>query len=183
MQTGKYSQMLIFVVLFMLLSLPFTTIIENNENQEFNFENTSNVVGRSQITWSGVVELASSFTINVTDELVISPCTVVKLSPNIRIYVEGRITAQGTTNCPVIFSQLSTGLHNGLQFNSSSNSRGSIIDNLTIEGSVYGITIYGSNPRINNITIVNPSRVGIDLFSNSAPIIHDLYIDQAGTRG
>ena len=180
MQTGKYSQMLIFVVLFMLLSLPFTSVIENNENQEINIEKTSNVVGRSQITWSGVVELASSFTINVTDELVISPCTVVKLSPNIRIYVEGRITAQGTTNCPVIFSQLSTGLHNGLQFNSSSNSRGSIIDNLTIEGSVYGITIYGSNPRINNITIVNPSRVGIDLFSNSAPVIHDLYIDQAG---
>ena len=72
MQTGKYSQMLIFVVLFMLLSLPFTSVIENNENQEINFEKTSNVVGRSQITWSGVVELASSFTINVTDELVIS---------------------------------------------------------------------------------------------------------------
>ena len=54
------------------------------------------------------------------------------------------------------------------------------MDNITIEDSVYGITTYGSNPRINNITIINPSRVGIDLFSNSAPIIHDLYIDQAG---
>ena len=180
MQTDKYSQMIIFAVLSMLLSMPFSTIIDNHENQEISFENSSNAIGRSQITWSGVVELTSSFTINVTDELVISPCTVVKMSPSIRIYVEGRITAQGTTNCPVIFSQLSTGLHNGLQFNSSSNGRGSLMDNITIEDSVYGITSYGSNPRINNITIINPSRVGIDLFSNSAPIIHDLYIDQAG---
>ncbi len=180
MQANKYSRIVIFAVLFLLLSMPFSTVIENNENQEINFENTSNTIGRSLITWSGVVELSSSFTINVTEELVISPCTVVKMSPNIRIYVEGRITTQGTTNCPVIFSQLSSGLHNGIQFNSSSNGRGSLIDNITIEDSVYGITAYGSNPRINNITIINPSRVGIDLFSNSAPIIHDLYIDQAG---
>ena len=180
MQGGKYSQIIIFAVLSTLLAMPFSTVIENNDYVEIDSETYSNAIGRSQISWSGVVELSSSFTINVTDELVISPCTVVKMSPSIRIYVEGRITAQGTTNCPVVFTQSSTGLHNGLQFNYSSNGRGSLMDNITIEDSVYGITTYGSNPRINNITIINPSRVGIDLFSNSAPIIHDLYIDQAG---
>ena len=154
MQAGKYSQMVVFAVLFILLSVSFSSVIENNEKQEINLENYSNTIGRSQITWSGVIELSNSFTINVTEELVISPCTVVKMSPNIRIYVEGRITAQGTTNCPVIFSQLNSGLHNGIQFNSSSIGRGSLIDNITIEDSVYGITAYGSNPRINNITII-----------------------------
>ena len=111
MQGGKYSQIIIFAVLSILLAMPFSTVIENNDYVEIDSDTYSNVIGRSQISWSGVVELSSSFTINVTDELVISPCTVVKMSPSIRIYVEGRITAQGTTNCPVVFTQSSTGLH------------------------------------------------------------------------
>ena len=180
MQGSKTSRLLVFSVLFMLFAVPLSVFIENTESpslQSQDFEKTS---ARSQIIWSGVVELTSSYTVNVTDELVLSPCTVVKLSPSLRIYVEGRITAQGTSSCPVVFTQLSTGLHYGIQFNSSSNGRGSLMDNITIEDSVYGITMYDANPRINNVTIINPSRVGIDLFTNSAPIIHDLYIDQAG---
>ena len=179
MQGSKTSRLLVFSVLFMLFAVPLSVFIENTESpslQSQEFEKTS---ARSQIIWSGVVELTSSYTVNVTDELVLSPCTVVKLSPSLRIYVEGRITAQGTSSCPVVFTQLSTGLHYGIQFNSSSNGRGSLMDNITIEDSVYGITMYSANPRINNVTIINPSRVGIDLFTNSAPIIHDLYINKS----
>ena len=70
--------------------------------------------------------------------------------------------------------------HEGIQFNSSSNNRGSVIDNLTIEDSIYAMTMYGSNPIIHNLTILNPDRVGIDLFSSSSPQIFDLVINQAG---
>lgn len=182
MQGSRTSRLLIFSVLFILFSTPLSILIDNSEDSNLQSQELENTSARSQITWSGVVELSSSYTVNVTDELVLSPCTVVKMNPSIRIYVEGRITAQGTSSCPVIFTQLSTGMHYGIQFNSSSNGRGSLMDNITIENSVYGITMYNSDPRINNLTIINPSRVGIDLFTNSAPIIHDLYIDQAGRQ-
>ena len=182
MQGGMTSRLLVFSVLFILFSTPLSVFIENSEHEVLDTQDFGKVSARSQIVWSGVVELSSSYTVNVTDELVISPCSVIKLDSSVRIFVEGRITTQGTSSCPVIFTQLTTGLHYGIQFNSSSNGRGSLMDNITIEDSVYGITMYGSNPRINNVTIVNPSRVGIDLFSNSAPIIHDLYIDQAGRQ-
>ena len=45
---------------------------------------------------------------------------------------------------------------------------------------MYGITIYGSNPILNNVSIINPSRVGVDLFSSANPTINDLLVDQAG---
>ena len=182
MQSSRTSRLLVFSVLFILFATPLSVFVENSEQINLKSQEFENTSARSQIVWSGVVELSSSYTVNVTDELVLSPCTVVKMSPSIRIYVEGRITAQGTSSCPVIFTQLSTGMHYGIQFNSSSNGRGSLMDNITIEDSVYGITMYNSNPRINNVTIINPTRVGIDLFTNSAPIIHDLYIDQAGRQ-
>ena len=97
-----------------------------------------------------------------------------------RIYIEGRLTVEGTKTCPVTLTSLAGSDHEGIQFNSSSNNRGSVIDNLTIEDSIYAMTMYGSNPIIHNLTILNPDRVGIDLFSSSSPQIFDLVINQAG---
>ena len=105
---------------------------------------------------------------------------LVKLPNTARIFVEGRLSIEGDLTCPVIIDQDGSGLHYGIQFNQSSFGRGSIIDNLSIDNSMYGITIYGSNPVLNNITINNPSRVGIDLFSGANPIISDLIVDQSG---
>ena len=87
---------------------------------------------------------------------------------------------QGDTSCRVTLDRESSGLHYGIQFNQSSYGRGSVIDNLSIENSMYGITIYGSNPILNNVTVVNPSRVGVDLFSSANPTIRDLLVDQSG---
>ena len=137
MQSSKTSRLLIFSVLFILFTTPMSVFVENSGQTDLQSQESENTSARSQIVWSGVVELTSSYTVNVTDELVLSPCTVVKLSPSVRIYVEGRITAQGTSTCPVIFTQLTTGSHYGIQFNSSSNGRGSLMDNITIENSVY----------------------------------------------
>ncbi|MEC7179296.1 MAG: hypothetical protein VXW28_08375, partial [Candidatus Thermoplasmatota archaeon] len=82
-------------------------------------------------------------------------------------------------SCRVTLDRESNGLHYGIQFNQSSYGRGSVIDNLSIENSMYGITIYGSNPILNNVTVVNPSRVGVDLFSSANPTIRDLLVDQS----
>ena len=63
------------------------------------------------------------------------------MSPGIRIYVDGRLTIQGTSTCPVVLSSSSTtGDHEGIQFNTSSNGRGSTVNHLHIEDAIYGMT-------------------------------------------
>ena len=162
-----------------MLSMPLTNL-STNESTDLSMDFENSTSARAQTTWSGVVELTESYTVNVTDELIIAPCTLVKLPIEARIFVEGRLSIEGDIACPVTISQVNTGLHYGIQFNQSSYGRGSVIDNLSIQSSMYGITIYGSNPTLNNISIINPSRVGVDLFSSANPTINDLLVDQAG---
>tara|TARA_B100000161_G_scaffold174980_1_gene125629 strand:+ start:1617 stop:6254 length:4638 start_codon:yes stop_codon:yes gene_type:complete len=137
--------------------------------------------GRATTTWSGTVSLTSDYFVNVQDELLITSCTSVVMSPGIRIYVDGRLTIQGTSTCPVVLSSSSTtGDHEGIQFNTTSSGRGSTVNHLHIEDAIYGLTLYGSNPILNNVTIFNPDRVGIDMFGSSSPVIRDLHVEQAG---
>ena len=176
----------IWIVLFLLLATPFTGISSSLFDEveapaDFEeFETPELVNARAQTTWTGSVTVTSTYTVSVFDELIISPCTQVEMGSGARIYVEGRLTVEGTVACPVTLTSLAGSDHEGIQFNSSSNNRGSLINNLSIEDSIYGITMYGSNPVIHNLTILNPDRVGIDMFSNSAPHIFDLVINQAG---
>ena len=176
----------IWIVLFLLLATPFTGISssffdEVEDPADFGeFETPELVNARAQTTWTGSVTVTSTYTVSVFDELIISPCTQVEMGSGARIYVEGRLTVEGTVACPVTLTSLTGSDHEGIQFNSSSNNRGSLINNLSIEDSIYGVTMYGSNPVIHNLTILNPDRVGIDMFSNSAPQIFDLVINQAG---
>ena len=176
----------IWIVLFLLLATPFTGLSsslfdEDEAPADFEELQTPELVhARAQTTWTGSVTVTSAYTVSVFDELIISPCTQVEMGSGARIYVEGRLTVEGTVACPVTLTSLTGSDHEGIQFNSSSNNRGSLINNLSIEDSIYGITMYGSNPVIHNLTILNPDRVGIDMFSNSAPHIFDLVINQAG---
>ena len=135
---------------------------------------------RAQTTWSGTQTLSGSYTVAVSDELIIQPCTVVQLPANERIIVDGRLTVLGTTACPVVLEASGLGDHEGIQFNISSSGRGSLVQNLTVEDAIYGVTIYGSNPVIENLTVVNPDRVAVDMFNSAAPRITDLFVDRAG---
>ncbi len=161
-----------FLISMFLLSVQSPMLLVDTE--------TSDTSGRAQTTWSGSVVLNNHYTIPVTDELVISPCTNVTMSNGVRIYVEGRITVEGTSTCPVYFDYSGGGDHMGIQFNSSSNGRGSKIDNASIIHATYGITVYGSDPYLANVTIWNPDDVGVDLFNSATPTIRNLVIDEAG---
>ncbi|MGY8755278.1 MAG: right-handed parallel beta-helix repeat-containing protein [Candidatus Poseidoniales archaeon] len=141
---------------------------------------SASVSGRAQTTWSGAQSITSDYTVAVTDELVITACTNVTIANGARIYVEGRLTIEGTNNCPVYFDSDGGQDHMGIVFNSTSNGRGSKIDNLSIVHSVYGITIYSSDPYLGNVSIYDPDDVGIDLFTGATPIIRDLLIAEAG---
>ena len=97
------------------------------------------------------------------------------------MYVEGRLTILGEETAPVVMmSGISTQSHEGLQFNNTSNNIGSVIRNLTIDNSDFGVTIYGSNPLLDNLTILDPDYVGVDLFSSATPVIKNLHVDEAG---
>ena len=182
MDKGIRSYVPCLLMLILLLGVPLGNLIDD-ENRKLSQADHQPTSARAQTTWSGVVELTDSYTVNVTDELIIAPCTVVKLPNAARLFVDGRIIVQGDTSCRVTLDRVSNGLHYGIQFNQSSYGRGSVIDNLSIENSMYGITIYGSNPILNNVTVVNPSRVGVDLFSSANPTIRDLLVDSSRYEG
>lgn len=137
------------------------------------------VSGRAQTTWSGTVVLSSTTTVAVNDELVITACTTVQFGAGVRLVVDGRLTVQGTSTCPVIFEASGSLDHEGIQFNASSLGRGSRVDNLTILDAVYGITMFGGDARFHNLTLESPDRVGIDLFG-ATPVFEDLTITDAG---
>ena len=174
----RKQTLLAFGLLALLLLMSIAPIVQPfQEEQGEDYE----VAGRATTTWSGTVSLTSDYFINVQDELLITSCTSVVLSPGIRIYVDGRLTVQGTSSCPIVLTSSSTtGDHEGIQFNASSYGRGSTINHMQIEDAIYGITIFGSNPILNNVTIFNPDRVGIDMFGSSSPVIRDLHVEQAG---
>ena len=170
----------IFLCLFLFMSL--SPIVNGEPLEQTDIDNENYVSARSTTTWSGTVDLTSNYYVDIQDELLITSCTNVTMSSSVRIIVDGRITIQGTPTCPVVLSSSSTTSsdHEGIQFNSSSNGRGSIINHLHIEDSIFGLTLYNSDPVLNNVTIFNPDRVGIDMFGSSSPVIRDLHVEQAG---
>ncbi|HJM24300.1 MAG TPA: hypothetical protein QF821_01475 [Candidatus Thalassarchaeaceae archaeon] len=134
---------------------------------------------RSTTVWSGTISLPDGYLVQSNQVLVIQAGTTVLLGDGERLGVDGRITIEGTETSPVTIDAIS-GDHRGIIFNSSSNSKGSVLDNLTIIDSEFGITIYGSNPVISNIRIINADNVAIDLFDSASPILRDIVIDGGG---
>ncbi|MEL0100831.1 MAG: right-handed parallel beta-helix repeat-containing protein, partial [Euryarchaeota archaeon] len=163
-----------FIVLAMLLLSPYVNSVELTPSE------ISETTGRAQTIWSGNIVLNNNYGVAVTDELVISACTNVTMASGVRIYVDGRLTVEGTKSCPVYFDYAGSGDHMGIQFNTSSNGRGSKIDNASIIHSTYGITIYGSNPHLANVTIFDADDVAVDLFNSATPTIRNLEINESG---
>ena len=135
---------------------------------------------RSTQTWSGNIVVGVDYTIDVNDELIISACSSISMSSGVRIYVEGILTIEGTTVCPVSITSDGSGDHEGIQFNYTSRGGTSHINNLTIDNAKYGVTIWNSDPFIANLTLNNPDDVGIDLFDSANPTINDLIVFGAG---
>ena len=157
-----------FLLSFMLLGVLFPTSVMATG-------------GRATETWSGDVTLSEDYTVSFQNELIVLGCTDIQMSSGVRIYVEGKLTIQGTDTCPVTLNSDGIGGdHEGIQFNASSRQSQSRISFLEISNAIYGITAYDSDPQISNLTIINPDNVGIDLFDGADPILSDLEIFGAG---
>ena len=60
--------------------------------------------------------LNNHYTVSLTDELVLLPVQM-SMANGVRIYVDGRLTVEGTKSCPVYFDYAGGGDHMGIQFN------------------------------------------------------------------
>ena len=140
---------------------------------------TASQTSKTTIVWSGSVFLQDGFNVQTGQILIVQPGTNIVLGDEENIVIDGRISIQGTENAPVTL-EASSGNHHGIVFNVTSNSHNSVIDNLTINDAKYGITIYGSDPVITNLIIINADSVAVDLFDGASPIITNLTIEGGG---
>ena len=135
----------------------------------------SSADSRSTTVWSGTVVLPDGYSVDAGEVLSIAPGTLVSIGAGYSIEVNGRIIVSGTNSSPVIFDSIS-GNHEGLIFNYSSDALGSRIDNLSISNSKFGVTIYGSDPIISNLTVLNADSVAVDLYGGASPVINNLSV-------
>jgi len=134
---------------------------------------------RTTTVWSGTVTLEDGYLVDSNQVLVIQAGTTILLGDGERLGVDGRITIEGTAASPVVMDSIS-GKHQGVLFNSTSDNKGSTLDNLTISGGEYGITIYGSDPVMTNLRVNNADKVAIDLFDSASPTMRGIVIDGGG---
>ena len=153
---------------------PITSTLQENISE------TNNTSARGSFVWNGIVELDNDYIIASNDILTIEACTELNLDQGVRLIVEGRLIIEGTISCPVIMNNQGSGDHEGISFESVSKNKASEINNLTIKNSDYGITIFSSNPKINNVKIENADKVGIDIYNGATPIFENIIIEQGG---
>ncbi|MDP7203834.1 MAG: hypothetical protein QGF72_06870, partial [Candidatus Poseidoniaceae archaeon] len=178
-------QCAVLLALAMLLFSPLAVVLESSISTDLEYEIDpvsveSESSARATTTWSGNIWLNSSYHVSSSDALVVSNCTQIWMSSGTRIHIDGRLTVEGTQTCPVKIHSQGFGDHQGIQFNSTSRNRGSVVNNLTIEDSEYAMTIYNSNPLLYNLTVEDADRVAVDLYNSASPIIQNLTIQDGG---
>ena len=170
---GKMVILLISVLLFTSLSPLAPLSLESTDKTD-----TS---ARATTTWAGTMTLTSDYTVAAGDTLVIDAGATISFADNVRLYVEGELDVDGTSTSPATITRSSNAIaHEGIQFNATSRGRGSVINHLNIQHAEWGITIYNSNPTLNDVRIENPDYVGIDMFDNANPTIQRLSVQDGG---
>ncbi|MBJ84257.1 MAG: hypothetical protein CMB52_01905 [Euryarchaeota archaeon] len=170
---GKVVILLISVLLLASISPIVPISLESQEKAD-----TS---ARATTTWAGTMTLNDDYTVAAGDTLVIDAGATISFADNVRLYVEGELDVSGTATSPATITRSSNAVaHEGIQFNASSRGRGSVINHLDIQHSEWGITIYNSNPTLNDVYIENPDFVGVDMFDNADPTIQRLTIQDGG---
>ena len=174
-RTALVFTMLLFFSSVALLSSP------HEENALSVIDDLESSSSKALIIWSGNVNVPNDFTVSAGDELRITAGANIIMGPGVRIYVDGKIVAEGTQSSPIsVEVDPSYIWHDGIQFNSSSRNRGSSLRNMSFSDAQFGITIYNSNPTIEDILFDNVDLVGIDMFDSASPIIRRVNFDEGG---
>ncbi len=162
---------IIFTMLMTLSSL--VSVLPVVENSQLVYDDESlPTSSKALIIWSGTMDINNDFTVAAGDELRIYAGTILQMGPGVRIFVDGKVVADGTAADPITL-QVQSGFtwHDGFQFNSSSRNRGSSLRNVTFNDAQFGITVYNSDPVIEDVLFNNVDLVAIDLFDWANPVI------------
>nr|MBC8518295.1 hypothetical protein [Euryarchaeota archaeon] len=162
---------IIFTMLMTLSSLvSVLPVVENS--QLVSDDESLPTSSKALIIWSGTMDINNDFTVAAGDELRIYAGTILQMGPGVRIFVDGKVVADGTAADPITL-QVQSGFtwHDGFQFNSSSRNRGSSLRNVTFNDAQFGITVYNSDPVIEDVLFNNVDLVAIDLFDWANPVI------------
>ena len=168
----------VYFIVFLLISMinqPFT-----NEFEDLIHKSSNNSSTKNTISWNGIINLDTDYTVSGNDILTIQSCTEINLEQGVRLIIEGRLIVEGTESCPVIMDNQGTGDHMGIAFESISKNKASKVENLTIRNSDYGITIFSSNPEFRNLVIENSDKVGIDIYNGATPQFENVFIEGGG---
>ena len=166
MRAPDYRPRIAFAIMAILILVSCSNLVSSSES-------------RTTTVWSGNVILPDGYLVDSGEVLSISPGTTVSIGSGHSLDVDGRIIVSGSVSSPVVMNSIS-GNHEGLVFNYSSDGLGSRVENLSVIDSKYGVTIYGSDPVISNLTVNNADNVAVDLYGGASPIIADLVITGGG---
>ena len=166
MRAPDYRPRIAFAIMAILILVSCSNLVSSSES-------------RTTTVWSGNVILPDGYLVDSGEVLSISPGTTVSIGSGHSLDVDGRIIVSGSVSSPVVMNSIS-GNHEGLVFNYSSDGLGSRVENLSVVDSKYGVTIYGSDPVISNLTVNNADNVAVDLYGGASPIIADLVITGGG---
>ncbi|HJL59428.1 MAG TPA: hypothetical protein QF621_03655, partial [Candidatus Thalassarchaeaceae archaeon] len=116
----------VLLTLLMLFSPLASLPIPSNDAELGSVDAQDSASTRALIIWSGTVNIPNDFTVSAGDELRISAGTTVQLGPGVRVFIDGKIVAQGTQVDPITV-EVEPGYiwHDGFQFNATSRNRGS----------------------------------------------------------
>ena len=168
---GGMRTALLFTLVLAFSSVVSILPVEEHQNLSSEEESLP-TSSKALIIWSGTMDINNDFTVAAGDELRIFAGTTLQMGPGVRIYVDGKVVADGTAADPITI-QVQSGFtwHDGFQFNSSSRNRGSSLRNVTFNDAQFGITIFNSDPVIEDVLFNNVDLVAIDLFDGANPII------------
>ncbi|HTY37251.1 MAG TPA: right-handed parallel beta-helix repeat-containing protein [Bacteroidota bacterium] len=154
----------------------------------------------SNTAYSGTYLITGTLTVNGGATLTISGGTTIRMTPGIVLYINGQLTANGSTGQPITFDQSGTSAYYGVCFNSGSSGSlsyctfnhattgiTSYSSNLTISNSSFtnstgGITCSGASPSISGCLFTN-NYFGIYLVNYSNPDIENCDIESSGNSG
>jgi len=137
---------------------------------------------RSSSMWTGNVSISQNqlVIVNSSDELRISPSANVTMGINSRIEISGRLVAEGTVADPIFFSTDGNGFGDGILLRPDARGKGSILRNVTISEQEYAVTLFGADILLDNVTILDGDRVGVDIYDGGHATIRNLDVRRIG---
>jgi len=177
---GSVRSSVLLTLLMLISSLSVSlSAVDDSELDDSEIKDAAST--RALIIWSGTVDVPNDFTVAAGDELRINAGSTIQLGPGVRVFIEGKIVAQGTQADPITVGvQPGYIWHDGFQFNATSRNRGSSLRNMTFSDAQFGITIYNSDPVIEDVLFDNVDLVAIDMFDSASPIIRRANFDEGG---